>query len=57
MAYASVIETTTNSATVEITGMDTSYPYKQIVFMIALPSDPDYTIDYTVGDNDYGYYC
>ncbi len=37
--------------------MNTSYPYKQIAFMICLASESELRTDYVVGADDYGYYC
>jgi len=57
MAYVTVTNTTATTATVLVSGMNTSYPYKQIAFMICLASESELRTDYIVGADDYGYYC
>lgn len=57
MAHANVSGVTSSTATLDIYDMDTTYPYKRISFLIALPSDSDWTLVETVGDTPVGLYC
>jgi len=59
MASVTVINTTTTTASVRITGMNTGdpYKYKRFEFYIALPSDSSYTLVDTIGDSTTGLDC